>query len=225
MQRFLIPFLPLFAACLWLEGKQVAGRLMAALRGPRPVVEKVFASTFAALMVALILGMTWNSVGGDRAQTRKLSQDRAALLVEKREAYEWLRHNSPDDARVIATEDVCVYLYAGRQAIEHIEFSPAGLYDPALFTKDLDHMTDVAKAIGAAYWLASSDDTERQWIATRPLLAARLDQIESVLPELFRSQGGRVRIYGLGCVQHPEGPSCRSANPTLFPSESRSANR
>ncbi len=215
--RFLIPFLPLFAASLWLEGKWIAGKLTAAIRSPRPLIERLFAAVLGVAMAALALGMVWNFAVGDRAQLHRLSRSRAALLAEKREAYAWLRRNSSGDARAVAGEDGCLYLYTGRQAMSYIALLPAGAYEPARLQKDLDHMTDVAQAIGAEYWLASPDDSDKQWKAAKPLLAARLDQIESVLPELFRSGGGHVQIYGLPCVQHPEDPSCRSAHRVLFP--------
>lgn len=215
--RFLIPFLPLFAASLWFEGKWIAGKLTAAIRSPRPLIERLSAAVLGVSITALACGMVWNLAVGDRAQLRSLSRSRAALLVEKREAYDWLRRNSSGDARAVAGEDGCLYLYTGRQAMAYIALLPAGAYEPTRLQEDLDHMTDVAQAIGAEYWLASPDDSDKQWKAAKPLLAARLDQIESVLPELFHSGGGHVRIYGLACVQHPEDPSCRSADRVLFP--------
>lgn len=216
IQRFLIPFLPLLAASLWSEGKRAAGWVIAAFRGSAPVIERVLAAALALTLVALLTGITWNFADGVRAQMLTSSRERGVLLAEKREAYEWLRRNSPEDARVIAREDVCVYLYTGRQAMERIEYSAAAPYDQVQLRQDLDHLTDVARAIGASYWLASSDEIER----TREdmsEIATRLRQIETALPELFRSREGHVRIYGLACVKHPENPSCQSVDRVLFP--------
>jgi len=99
----------------------------------------------------------------------------------------------------------------------YIALLPAGVYEPAYLQRDLNHMTDVARAIGAEYWLASPDDSDKQWKSAKPFMATRLEQIESVLPELFRSRYGHVRIYGLPCVKHPEDPSCQSVDRVLFP--------
>jgi len=81
-----------------------------------------------------------------------------------------------------------------------IEPRSAGAHDPAYLREDLAHMGDVGAAIGATYWVGSSDDSDKQWVAAKPLLAARLEEIENGLPEIFRSSGGHVRIYALGRV-------------------------
>jgi hypothetical protein len=219
VQRFLIPFLPLLAASVWSEAKWIAARLSAAMRAPRAGIERVSAAAMAIVLCAFALGIGWNvAADADRAALRSSSEQRAKLLVEKREAYDWLRQNAPPDARVVAGEDAALYLYTGRQAMAHIALQRAGAYDHAYLEEDLDHLTDVAQAIHAQYWFASSDDSDKQWVAAKPLLAARFSEVEGVLPERFRSSGGRVRIYGLGCVQHPQVPECREADEVLFPS-------
>jgi len=218
IKRFLIPFLPLIAASLWYGGKEIARGLATAIRAPRPMYERVMAGTASVVATALALGMAWNFVFADRADMIKKSEDAASLLAEKKEAYAWLRANSAPDARVVAGEDVAVYLYTGRQAMSHIALVPAGAYEPALIRADLAHLTDVARAIGAGYWIASPDDSEKQRRDAKPLLATRFAEIESVLPELFRSSGGRVKIYGTNCILHPQDSSCASADPILFPS-------
>jgi 4-amino-4-deoxy-L-arabinose transferase-like glycosyltransferase len=198
VQRFMIPFLPLLAASLWLEGKRWAGQLAAAARQPRPGVERIVATLSAAALGAVALGIAWNFVANkDRAQQRQDSAARGALLAEKQQAYDWFRLHAPDGARAVAAEDGAFYLYTGRQAMAQMELRRAGAYDPAYLQQDLAHMTDVASAIGAEYWVASPDDSDKQWVAAKPFLAARLGEIESGLPELFRSSGGHVRIYGL----------------------------
>ena len=218
VQRFLIPFLPLFAASLWIEGKWSAAQLAAAMRVRRSALETAFAAGLGVAICAFGLGIAWNFVANeDRAEQRRSSIDRAALLAEKREAYDWLRRNAPEDARVVAGEDGSLYLYTGRLAMAHIALQRAGAYDEAYMREDLEHVTDVAKAIGAQYWLAAPDDSDKQWMAAKPFLAARFCEIENALPEVFRSSGGHVRIYGLGCVQHPEVPACQANDRALFP--------
>jgi hypothetical protein len=210
VQRFLIPFLPLLSASLWLEGKNWAKQLAAALR---PRAERILAAAAAAALGALALGIAWNFIANkDRAGQRQAGAERGALLAEKQQAYDWFRQHAPDDARAIAGEDGSFYLYTGRQAMAPIELRRAGAYDSVYLQQDLAHMTDVAAAIGAAYWLASSDDSDKQWVAAKPFLAERLGEIESGFPELFRSSAGHVRIYGLACLQHPD---CRPMSGAL----------
>ena len=197
-QRFLIPFLPLLSASLWLEGKRWARQLAAAVRTTRRRAGRILAAGSAAALGALALGIAWNFIANkDRTGQRQVGAERGALLAEKRQAYDWFRQHAPDDARVIAGEDGSFYLYTGRQAMVPIALRRAGAYDSAYLQEDLAHMADVGTAIGAAYWLASSDDSDKQWVAAKPFLAERFGEIESGLPELFRSSNGRVRIYGL----------------------------
>jgi hypothetical protein len=200
--------------------------MAAARRDRRSTLERVFATGMLAALCAGGLGIAWNFVANsDRAAQRRSSLERAALLMEKREAYEWLQQNAAENARVVAGEDGSLYLYTGRQAMAHIALQRAGAYDDAYLREDLAHMTDVARAIGAQYWLAASDDSDKQWVSAKPFLAARYKEIEDVLPEMFRSSGGHVRIYGLGCVQHPEVADCREADRVLFPEGGEKSNR
>jgi hypothetical protein len=219
VQRFLIPFLPLFAVSFWLGGKWIASELVATLRRSRSLVERSFAATFGMILAILALGLAWNlAANHDRAKLRLLSRTREALLVEKLEAYNWLRRNSAVDARVIAGEDGSVYLYTNRQSMSYMVLSRIGLFDPTRFRYDLDHITDVAREIHAAYWMAIPNDNERQWVSARIPLESRLLQVESVLPEVFRSGAGHVHIYALPCIRHPEDPACEKADRVLFPS-------
>jgi hypothetical protein len=166
----------------------------------------------------------WNFVRGGREDMRRLGVERAALLQEKRKAYDWLRRNSPVQARAIAGEDAALYLYTGRQAMRPIELLPSGAYDPAQLDLDLSHIADVAHAIGASYWMASPDDSNTHWVGAKQPLAARLSQIEAALPQLFRSSNRQVSIYGLACVQHPEKAGCQAADRVLFPGTGRNPN-
>ena len=225
IKRFLIPFLPLIAASLWYGGKEIARELASAIRAPRPAFERAFAAVLGVVAIALALGMAWNFAFSGRAEMMTTSEDAASLLVEKKEAYEWLRANTPPDARVVAGEDVALYLYTGRQAMSHLTLVPAGAYDAKQLREDLDHMTDVARAIGAGYWMASPDDSSKQRKAAKPPLETRFAEIEGVLPELFRSSGGRVKIYGTNCILHPEQSACASADRALFPAANSSSSR
>jgi hypothetical protein len=132
--------------------------------------------------------------------------------------YEWIKSNTTADARVIApgTEDGALYLYTGRKAIQGIAFLPAGAYDEQITKHDLEHIMDVAQATGAQYWIMV-DEWDGAWKAYHELVHARLRQLSSVLPELFRSSRAHVRILGLRCVQQPSNPECRAAAGTLFP--------
>ena len=218
-ERCLFPFLPLLAGCFWMEGKRITGRLWSALSERKTEGEGLMAAAGLAAMLVLALGVCWSFAGGggDREWLRNTSRERGALLPEKQEAYEWLKLNSAEGARVIANEHAVLYLYTGRQSMECITFLPSGSYDPRQMDFDLLHVTDVARAIGAEYWFAAADDGAQSSKNGRAIIETRLGQVESVLPELFRSSGGHVRIYSLDCLRHPKSASCAAADAVLFP--------
>jgi hypothetical protein len=215
--RFLLPFLPLLAGIFWLEGKRITKRCWSELRTGCRRGDTLLAAGGLASMLALGLVVCWNFAGGDREWLRNTSRERQALLPEKWEAYEWLKGHSAKDARVVANEDAVLYLYSGRQAMEPIVFLPSGSFDPSQREWDLEHITDTARAIRAEYWFAASDDGAQSSKSGRAAITTRLGQVESVLPELFRSSEGHVRIYGLDCVRRPETAGCESFNRVLFP--------
>jgi hypothetical protein len=215
--RFLLPFLPLIAASFYFGGRELFSRLWAK-RSTKFVADRVLVGSLCAAMVILSATVTWNFVFGARVQVREEANKREILQGEKREMYEWIKSNTTADARVIApgTEDGALYLYTGRKAMQGIAFLPAGAYDEQITKHDLEHIMDVARATGAQYWIMV-DEWDGAWQAYHELVHARLRQLSSVLPELFRSSRGQVRILGLRCVQEPNNPDCRAATGTLFP--------
>jgi hypothetical protein len=221
--RYILPFLPLFAAGLWFEGKHIFGIVRAALAGRRPASEKVLAGVLGLGLAVLAGGIAWNFVDGPRTIAEIRSRRAGALLEEKREAYAWLRGHSPADARVIADEDAMLYLYTGRQAARPAILLVAGIFEPARLQAQLAGICETAQAIGAEYWLMSDDDFATAWPKAAPKARARERELEQALPLAFRSGEGHVRIYSLGCVQHPDDPACRAADPVLFPSGSGGA--
>jgi hypothetical protein len=221
IQRFLIPFLPLFAVALWLEAKWIVSELGSFIRNSRTGTEKAVAMVLSLAGGALAAFIIWNFIANkDRTQLQDSARKRSSLLAEKLEAYDWIRQNTKPNARIVAGEDGCMYLYTGRQSMSFIALSRAAAYDPSRLQIDLDHMTDVAHAIDAQYWVASSDDSvPSDWKSAKPFVAARLNQIESVLPELFHSSAGHVRIYDPYCIQKPEASACMAVDGVLFPME------
>jgi hypothetical protein len=225
IQRFLIPFLPLLAIALWLEGKWTVFELISFIRKSRSHIEKITGIVLGLAGGGLATVLIWNGfVDSNRAQLQHLDSERASLLTEKIETYDWIRQNSPADVRIVASEDACMYLYTGHQSMSFIALSRAAAYDGDRLQTDLDHMADVAQAIDAKYWVASIDDSDKEWKSAKPFMAARLNQIEAVLPELFRSSAGHVRVYDTHCIQHRTDRACQVADTVLFPAENATHN-
>jgi len=221
--RFLIPFIPLFAAGIWLEGKHVLEMVRATITGARPVAEKVFAVTFGTIIFAFIFALAVNYSGGMRKLAAETGEKRGALMPEKLEAYQWLSRFTPPNVRVVAYEDGSLYLYSGRQAVRPFTFTTAELFDPARLATDIEHITDVPRAINAEYWVFSDDDYGLEWRDLDAKAHARMRELQRALPLAFRSDKGHVLIYLLGCTQHPEDSSCKSARNVLFPAGSENS--
>lgn len=218
-QRFFLPFLPLFAAGLWYEGRHILRAAFATISASRSGADKIVAAALGLLIVAFGASVTWNCLTGMRSQFTEQSNNRGALLQEKLGAYQWILRNTSPETRVIAFEDTSVYLYTGRLALCPIVFTTAEFYDPTRMGHVVAHMTDVPRAIGAGYWLTADDDYGIGWPNAFTSAHARMAEIERVLPTVYASPGGHVHIYQLGCIQHPEDESCRAAARVLFPED------
>ena len=192
--RFLVPFLPLFAAGLWFEGKfalRLAGK--AAASGSAGG-EKMAAATIALGVLFVAGGIGWHYYSAMKS-IRAKSFERAAFLESKKDAYEWLATQTGPGTRVIAYEDALLYLYTGRTAMRPTTFVIADFLEAPRMNKVMAEMGDVAPAIGAACWLVSDDDFSME--SRTVTLPARAREKEIQLPSAlaYRSPDGRVGVF------------------------------
>lgn len=180
-----------------------------AINATRPLAEKILAITLSLIVVVFASAVAVNYFSLAPSQSATSSSQREALLREKREAYDWISHFTAADVRFVAYEDACLYLYTDRPASRPFTFTMAEFYDPPLLESDLDHITDVARAIGAEYWVSSEDDYGFEWQEAYTTAHARTRALEQILPLVFRSRHNHVRVYFIGCLQHPELSSCK----------------
>jgi hypothetical protein len=207
-ERFAFLFLPLFLGGLWCECGHFLGQISSSFRRSKTIGEKAIAASLALIVAGLIGALFWNYAGGARPVMAEIASDRSSLLQEKREAYEWLACCTSRDDLVISYEDASLYLYSGRQGLRPVVFPTSGEYDPAYLRAALPRMMDVAHVIGARYWVIADDDFDLEWTQAGKLGRARENEIEPGLSLVFKSRGGRVRVYGLGCGDAQGGPAC-----------------
>jgi hypothetical protein len=200
VSRFLIPFLPLFAAGVWLEGKYLLRMVRGAI-GSGANSEKVLAIAMGAVVILSVSLVMTNYFGAGRESLTNLARRRGILLQEKRQAYDWISSFAPSDARLVAYEDATLYLYTGRVATRPFTFTTAEFRDHSLLERDLDHMTDVPVAIGAQYWVFSDDDFGFETLEAYQNGQARMRILERDLPLVFRSDHDHVRVYFIGCLR------------------------
>lgn len=216
--RFFLPFMPVFVAAYWSEMKHVAAMIRRGFAHRRIVTDLVAAVVLAAAILVgnALIGWTYFT-GQSRAELRAFSENRARILTSERQAYRWISRSTGPDAKIIAYQDAQLYLYTGRQSMRPIVFTTAEFLEPNRLPGDLDHMTDVARAISAQYWFVSDDDFSVEWSGGRDAAERRMSEIERVLPIVFRSSDRRVMVYGLGCIQDPADAACAKADTVLFP--------
>jgi|GEM_PF-795346 len=225
MDRFLLWLLPLFYAGVWLEGKDLLAMVLSTVRSAQPLTEKLLAGALSLGLLVLAGTAAWNYLDGFRLELRAKGAQRAAMLDEKMQVYDWLRQNTDSQTRVITYDDASLYLFAGRQAIRPIQFSVELYYtdDARVLERDLAHFADTARQVGARFWVISNDDDFGMDLGKhRRLLDTRMAQLKSVLPMAFHSRENIVQVYDLSCVLQPLRAECKGAVPVLFPEGSGS---
>lgn len=217
MSRFLLLFLPLFYAGLYVETKRMVQLLVANLRSGAPAWSRALAVGLSIALLAVGGAALWNYARGDRRELSAKAERRAGLLREKTQAYEWIRRHTDANSRIVAYHDALLYLYTGRQALRPIAFSLTPVYtgDDRVLECDLAHITDAPRHVRASFWVMSDDDFERE--SNVRLIKARAAQIKSVLPIVFRSREGHVQVYDLSCLLEPDRSDCQAITPVLIP--------
>jgi hypothetical protein len=203
MYRFLLLFMPLFFAGLYVEMKRIVRAIVENLRSNVPALEKLSAVALSAILLATGSVVLWNYAHGGRTSLNARIERRASILREKEEAYEWIRKNTRTSAKIVAFEDVMLYLYTGRQTMRPIAFLPSCCVTDqiSILQSDLSHITDVPRRIQAGFWLMSDDYFDAE--GSIPLIHAKMIELKSTLPLAFRSREGHVQIYDLSKLAAP----------------------
>jgi 4-amino-4-deoxy-L-arabinose transferase-like glycosyltransferase len=194
-ERFLFPFLPIFAAAVWVEGKRLVGLVRTGLKGGRPMADRVLACAFGAAILAMLCAMGFDYAGGVRKEVTDLSESRAAILPEKLAAYDWLKRSTGRDARVVAYEDASLFLFTGRQAVRPFRVGHAFLNKLTNEGEIPRDVMNLAEAIGAKYWVVSDDDFDPG--RGKDGAKGRTDHVKATVPLAFISARGKVRVYSL----------------------------
>ena len=148
-------------------------------------------------MAVFACGAVENVLGGMRTVVKRTSDERRVLLRDKEECYAWIRNNTKPDSRLVAYEDAPTYLYTGRQAVRPMIFTTDEFYESERLNRETSHLTDIAQAIGASYWLFASDDYYRDWPAAAALEGSYMSELKKGLPvSVSRWWRSRNRSFG-----------------------------
>ena len=200
MDRFPLPFLPLFCVGVWTEGKHFGGTVVRTLRGKPPIPEKVIAGGLALVMAFLLLRTGAVHLYSSRVILGQLKENRVDIQKERVELYRWVQNHTDISDRFATNDDGELYLYTGRQGMWPIAFSKALYYAEReeVLDEDLDHILDTARHIRARYWVRSKD--EFFWYSHREDYTRRMDSLFENLPVVFRSSGGQIRLYDVSVL-------------------------
>ena len=221
MERFLFPFLPIFLLALVLESQRLVSLAMKNLRAPASMANRILAAGICAVLIAYCGFAAWNYFVRDRKQLQEAESAQAKTLQQRREVYSWIREHTPADAKVVAYDDVLVFLYSGRQALRPIVLLPESAYSKSPgresldLARDLAEMAEVPRDVGAKYWLVTVDDFTLD--AEPAKSAERQKEIVGVLPLVFQSSEGLAKLYDSSCLQDATREDCKKAQAVLFP--------
>jgi hypothetical protein len=210
-ERFLLPFLPLLFAGLWLETRRLGGLLITNLRGAMLVAQRLTAAGIAIILLSLFVLIGWNYLVRDPRMLEAAAQSQMRALAERKQAYDWIRQHTASDDRIAAYMDGAMYLYAGRQGLRPVVFLPAAGYmsDNESLERDLAHITDGVRHIGARYWLTTRDDFDLE--VGKERIERRMAEVMSVLPVVFASANNSVQIHDASCLIENQPPECQAA--------------
>jgi hypothetical protein len=210
VNRFFLPFWPLLVAGVWFEGRRVVHQIRLAMSNSRDLSDKCIAAVVGLVVMALACGAVENVLGGMRTVVRRTSEERRVLLRDKEECYAWIRNNTNPDSRLVAYEDAPTYLYTGRETVRPMIFTTDEFYESQRLNREISHLTDVAQAIEARYWLFASDDYYRDWPAAAALEGTHMGELAKGLPVVFQGAGGTATVRLATCLSGECGSGCGS---------------
>jgi hypothetical protein len=216
MERFLLPFLPLFLLAAVLESKRLLSLAMANFMPPASLGKRVLAVGICAILFGYAAFSGWTYLFRDRQQLREAGDAQAKTLDQKKEVYSWVRDHTLASAKIVAYDDVLLFLYSRRQALRPMAILPTAAYSNGAdnLAKDLSHMSDASRQAGATYWLVTKDDFSLE--AEREKIATRQNEITAVLPIAFRSSQGFATLYDSTCLLSAAREDCKSAKAVDF---------
>jgi hypothetical protein len=221
MERFLFPFLPIFLVAMVLESKRLVSLAMNNLRAPASWANRLLAAGICTILIGYTALAGWNYLFRDRQQLREAESAQAKTLAQRREVYSWIRDHTPAGTKIVAYDDILLFMYSRRQALRPIAILPAAAYtkrpgsDSPDLAGDLAHLCDAPRDAGATYWLVTADDFSLD--AYPEKTASRQNEVVGVLPLVFQSSGGFARLYDSSCLQDASREDCQKARAVLFP--------
>jgi hypothetical protein len=208
-ERFLLPFLPLLFAGLWLETRRLGGILITNLCDAMPVAQRLTAAGIAIILLSLFVLIGWNYLVRDPHILRAAAQSQMQALSERKQAYDWISQHTNPDVKIASYNDAVLYLYTGRRGLRPMMPLPTSGYmsDSKSLEYDLTHITEAAQHVRARYWLTTTDDFDLE--VGKKQIDVRVAQVMSALPLVFSSADSSVQIHDASCLLDRERAGCQ----------------
>ncbi len=201
-ERYLVPFLPLFLAGVWVEGKRLLHLALEKLKSGPAFAERVLAGALVLSCLALVATVAVNYALSIPSGVAEIAIRNRRLLADQTGAFSWIRDHASPKARIVADLYGRTYLYTGRPTVlaEETRMQAFYLNDPRYAEGDAAHLADVARHINADYWLVGPYDFLFESHAGTAILRAREKQLLAGSPVVFQSADGAVRLYDVRCL-------------------------
>jgi hypothetical protein len=193
--RLLLLFLPFFYLGLWTEARHAVIGFARSLRPDQPVLTRAVGGCFLALMALFGIFVTQRAFRGHWSAIAHAS---SSYEQEYAEVFDWIRRHTRPEERLVAIDDVLLFLHTSRQGMwplavtTDLRFRP----DQKRLEEQLALLPDATETIGANYLIFTSHD-----FSFAPPVRERWSEWASSLPELTRNREGTVRVLDLGGTQ------------------------
>ena len=171
--RFLYPLLPLLLAGFWVEMRRFIQSIFEAFRKPQ-FAPRVVALGLSVLLAYLAATAWWQgsmllSAGGAPMLRRE-----RARAADREQIYQWVRQQTPPDARFYSVHDPVFYLSTGRHAMRspRPEMMFTRATDGAIGPSEL--VIDLAKRFGLGYAVLTQADAMDHLAESRDIVGIKV---------------------------------------------------
>lgn len=213
--RFLVPFMPLFLGGFWLEMRYLSGMVAGNLKPPNTRERRVTALATLAATMAIGAIITVNYCYAVPKELGGLASGHRKLLTDELAAYKWIRGHTSVHARVIAYEEGLCYLYTGRPSIMPLGYRTQAFYlnDERYADEDAARLLDVARHVGASYWVVTAADFGQAGLPDSKILPQRQLRLLAKAPVVFQTADDAVRVYDVRAITREKGRRATGALP------------
>jgi len=187
-QRFLTPVFPVLLAGLFVELRQVAGKLRLAFQDSG-IANRAAAGVISMALTAVSLAALAGSLAGLFQTLPRFLAEHRARRARLQLAYRWIAANTPEDAAVLAYLDPVLYLHTGRKACRFVvPTSLAYAGHASAWKKYFPTVAQYTRENGLSYVVLTSQDLHAE-LSDQDRLTAQAVFRKTFSPRLLYESG------------------------------------